>query len=101
MPPPPASALDAPSMSEGCLFLNIFTTKSNMENMAHKLVPVMLWVHGGGFMGGSGSQYNGSNFVSQYEPVVMVTVNYRLGALGFFSNEQLHGEDPHFKSYGG
>ena len=43
-------------------------------------LPVMVWIHGGGFFFGSGIQYNGTQLASN--GVVVVTINYRLGALG-------------------
>merc|ERR1712031_118179 len=49
---------------EDCLFLNIFTTKSNVENREKALVPVMLWIHGGSYTFGQGAVLNGTNLVS-------------------------------------
>ncbi len=70
-----------PDVAEECLFLNIHTMDLN-----NKARPVMVWIHGGGFTGGSGSTpwYNGTKFVVNSD-VVIVTVNYRLGALGFLN----------------
>ena len=47
-------------------------------------LPVMVWVHGGGYIFGSGSFYNPEDLI-MYGPVIMVTVNYRLGPIGFLS----------------
>lgn len=65
--------------SEDCLSLNVWTP---MADDKHR--PVMVWIHGGGFTNGSGSDewYDGSTF-SERGDVVVVTLNYRLGALGF------------------
>ena len=65
--------------SEDCLSLNVWTP---MADNKHR--PVMVWIHGGGFTNGSGSDewYDGSTF-SERGDVVVVTLNYRLGALGF------------------
>ena len=52
-------------------------------------------------MSGSGSLYNATNFVSQHRDIVMVSINYRLGPLGFLNNKQFHDEDDDLKSYGG
>jgi para-nitrobenzyl esterase len=63
---------------ERCLTLNVYT-----PGTGGPLRPVLVWVHGGGFTGGSGRNpwYNGTSFARN--GVVVVTVNYRLGALGF------------------
>lgn len=81
----PNEALDAmigaapQEQSEDCLFLNIWTPGT--DNAAR---PVMVWIHGGAFTIGSGSEglYNGKMLASRGD-VVVVTINYRLGALGF------------------
>jgi para-nitrobenzyl esterase len=69
---------DAPIEHEQCLNLNIFTPDDT------KQLPVMVWIHGGGFQVGSGSlsAYDGHK-LAQSANVVVVTLNYRLGALGF------------------
>ena len=74
--------------SEDCLYLNIWAPAR-----AHKL-PVMVWIHGGGFFGGSGSQagYDGTRLTRQ--GVIVVTLNYRLGVLGFFAHPELSAESP-------
>lgn len=75
--------------SEDCLFLNIFTPflpqSSSRLNKA-KLKPVMFWIHGGAFTGGTGSDgtFDGGSFASRGD-VVLVTINYRLTTLGFLS----------------
>ncbi|KAL0479467.1 carboxylesterase [Acrasis kona] len=67
--------------SEDCLFLNIYAPL-NATNL-----PVMFYVHGGAFWGGAGHQYDGSLLASS--GVVVVTINYRLGVLGFFGDSFL------------
>ncbi|KAK0867587.1 hypothetical protein LTR87_014534 [Friedmanniomyces endolithicus] len=74
--------------STDCLFLNIWTPylpKSN-DTAAEKLKPVMFWIHGGAFTGGTGSDptFDGASLVSRGD-VVVVTINYRLGTLGFLA----------------
>jgi carboxylesterase type B len=66
---------------EECLFLNIWRPA---RTSSEALLPVLLWVHGGGFTTGSGSDmlFDGTNMVSGRD-VVLVTINYRLGPLGF------------------
>jgi para-nitrobenzyl esterase len=73
------------SMSEDCLYLNVFTAATR----AGEKRPVMVWLHPGGYTSGSGSQpaYDGDSFARK--GVVIVTINYRLGALGFFSHPEL------------
>jgi len=78
--------------SEDCLFLNIWSPK-NQDN--GKLSPVMVYFHGGGFQQGSGgyTMYDGKYLAGQKD-VVLVTVNYRIGALGFLALPELRQEDP-------
>ncbi|XP_064628462.1 fatty acyl-CoA hydrolase precursor, medium chain-like [Lineus longissimus] len=66
-------------MSEDCLSLNIYVPVGGEEKK-----PVMVWIHGGGFSGGAGMQYDGSKMAALGD-VIVVTINYRLGLLGFFS----------------
>jgi para-nitrobenzyl esterase len=75
-------------MSEDCLFLNIWAPAKHVRGGA----PVMLWIHGGSFTGGSGSQalYEGSALAKR--GVVVVTINYRLGRFGFFAHPALTAE---------
>ncbi|KAK5647705.1 hypothetical protein RI129_002597 [Pyrocoelia pectoralis] len=69
--------------SEDCLYLNVYTPELPSENT--DLKPVMVWIHGGGFVAGSGSSdLYGPNFLIS-ESVIIVTINYRLGILGFLS----------------
>nr|BAD91555.1 carboxylesterase [Athalia rosae] len=69
---------------EDCLYLNVYTPSVSSEG---PLLPVMVWIHGGGFVLGSGNEeVYGSNYLLEAE-VVLVTLNYRLGALGFLSIE--------------
>ena len=67
------------SSSEDCLFLNVYTPACDGGAR-----PVMVWIHGGGFINGSSSTpwYDGTSLASRGD-VVVVTLNYRLGALGF------------------
>eukprot|EP01084_Bolivina_argentea_P174668 302548_1 len=84
-------------MSEDCLYLNIWTTNIDKKN----LLPVMFFIHGGAYMTGAGSGYDGHNMVANGKDFVLVTINYRLGCLGFLQSKQLYDEDPKWKSYGG
>jgi para-nitrobenzyl esterase len=89
--PPPTAPSPAPPPSEDCLFLNVWRP-ANAK--AEAKLPVMVWIHGGGFVGGSGALpgAGGSPFAKQ--GVVLVTVNYRLGRLGFFAFPGLSRERP-------
>ena len=70
---------DSERWDEDCLYLNVWTPDVETETP----LPVMVWIHGGGFEMGSGSSplYDGTRFA--HSGVVLVTINYRLGALGF------------------
>ncbi|XP_037958142.1 cholinesterase [Teleopsis dalmanni] len=69
-------------MDEDCLYLNIFSPKTG-AGIAQKY-PVMVYIHGGEFIRGASNLFQGHILASYYE-VVVVTLNYRLGALGFLS----------------
>ncbi|KAJ5551589.1 hypothetical protein N7461_006287 [Penicillium sp. DV-2018c] len=74
--------------SEDCHFLNVWTPYLPKDNGINRknLKPVMFWIHGGAFTGGAGSDptMDGGNLASRGD-VVVVTINYRLGALGFLA----------------
>ena len=74
--------------SEDCLHLNIFVPETNIAS--NQLKPVMVWIHGGAFVVGSATMYDGSYLAAQGD-VIVVTVNYRLGILGFLSFGNLRG----------
>nr|XP_048293151.1 acylcarnitine hydrolase-like isoform X5 [Myodes glareolus] len=74
------------SMSEDCLYLNIYTPAHAREGSN---LPVMVWIHGGGLVVGMASMYDGSTLAA-IENVVVVTIQYRLGVLGFFSTGDQH-----------
>jgi para-nitrobenzyl esterase len=88
---PPAAPPRQPPASEDCLTVNVWTN----ANRAGDRRPVMLWIYGGGFTGGSGGQawYDGEDLAAK--GVVVVTMNYRLGALGFFAHPELAREAGH------
>jgi len=74
--------------NEDCLTLNVMTPASDDAGR-----PVLFWIHGGGFTGGTGATpwYDGHAFAGRHDCVV-VTINYRLGALGFLHLADLGGE---------
>jgi para-nitrobenzyl esterase len=91
--PYPADSLyfrEPEPQSEDCLFLNIWTAGSDADRL-----PVMVWIHGGALTRGSGAVdvYDGTSLAKR--GVVVVTLNYRLGPLGFFSHPELTAESEH------
>ena len=78
-----------PPSSEDCLTLNVWTPAERAGTL-----PVMVWIHGGGYNNGSGTAalYDGANLARR--GVVVVTINYRLGRLGFFDHPALAAERP-------
>jgi para-nitrobenzyl esterase len=76
--------------SEDCLFLNLWKPASATKKSK---LPVMVWIHGGAFVFGSGAQgeYSGAPFTKQ--GVILVSINYRLGRLGFFAFPALSKEN--------
>lgn len=76
--------------SEDCLTLNVWTP----ARIPDARLPVVFWIHGGGFAAGSSSQpaYDGSVLARQ--GVVVVSINYRLGQYGFFAHPELSAESP-------
>lgn len=89
--PPQAGGAQAPRVSEDCLYLNIWRPAGAR---AGARLPVMVWIHGGGFVGGSGSSPSnlGAGFARQ--GVILVSFNYRLGRFGFFAFPALSRERP-------
>ncbi|WP_370337111.1 carboxylesterase/lipase family protein [Parvularcula marina] len=77
-----------PDQSEDCLFLDI-TAPSDARN-----APVMVWIHGGSLLGGTGSDpmYDGAEYADR--GIILVSINYRLGALGYMAHSELSAESP-------
>ena len=73
--------------SEDCLYLNVYAPHSAAS------LPVMVWVHGGGNTVGHGGPYNGARLAADND-VVVVTINYRLGLMGWFSHPALQTGSP-------
>jgi para-nitrobenzyl esterase len=83
--PQPASPFgSAMNIAEDCLYLNVYTPTTAGPH------PVMFWIHGGAFLLGQSDDYDPSSLVAQ--GVVVVTINYRLGALGFLAHPALTAE---------
>lgn len=83
--------------SEDCLFLNIWTPDEADENSK---LPVILYIHGGGYTGGCGHEKHFDDPVWPTKGVVAVTVNYRLGPMGFLCLPELKEEAGHCGNYG-
>ncbi len=83
-----------PPLSEDCLYLNLWTAAKSAKDR----LPVMVWIHGGGFTRGSGTAtaYDGENLARK--GVVLVTINYRLGIFGFLAHPALTAESEHHAS---
>ena len=81
-------------IGEDCLFLNVWTPAAS----AAARLPVMVWIYGGGFNEGSGAVavYDGTQLARN--GVLVVTLNYRVGALGFLAHPELTAESPHHSS---
>ena len=94
---PQPSADEELPQDEDCLTLNIWSPSAPETP---ELLPVMLWIHGGSFTGGSASLpfYDGT--VLATHDVVVVSINYRLGALGFMAHEALIDPDAQYPSTG-
>ncbi|HEY6621858.1 MAG TPA: carboxylesterase family protein [Steroidobacteraceae bacterium] len=80
--------------SEDCLYLDVWVPEWPVK----RALPVMVWLHGGSNTVGSGTQstYNGVSLTQH--GVLLVTLNYRLGVMGFFSHPELTAESPHHSS---
>ena len=81
--PQPSGSFGRASTTEDCLYLNVFTPARNKA----RNLPVMVWVHGGSLRTGESDDYNPAGLVR--DGVVVVTINYRLGALGFLADAAL------------
>uniref|UniRef100_A0A915LJ75 Carboxylic ester hydrolase n=1 Tax=Meloidogyne javanica TaxID=6303 RepID=A0A915LJ75_MELJA len=83
--------------SEDCLFLNIFTSKSTIKNSSNPK-PVYLYIYGGGYTFGSANGDYGEYFANK--GIVVVTINHRIGALGFMAHRALREENKATNSSG-
>lgn len=83
-----------PAVSEDCLYLNIWAPVTRAE----KRLPVLIWIHGGGYTNGSASMplYWGDHLA--HKGIIVVTIAYRLGPLGFLAHPDLTGESKHHSS---
>jgi para-nitrobenzyl esterase len=79
--------------AEDCLYANVYAPKHALpraaggdEGEGGKL-PILFWIHGGGFTAGSGNGFNGTVLASGQD-IVVITINYRLGGLGWFASQE-------------
>ena len=86
----PRCCARAPAPSEDCLYLNVWRP----ADPAARNPPVMVWIYGGGFTGGSSSSPNTSGAQFAKQGVVLVAMNYRVGRFGFFAHPALSSERP-------
>lgn len=82
------------NVSEDCLYLNVWTPATSPGEK----LPVLVWIYGGGFSFGSTSTpvHNGEHLA--HKGVVLVSINYRVGPLGFLAHPELSAESPHHAS---
>lgn len=76
--------------SENCLFLNVYTPADAKKSSK---LPVMFWIHGGGYSGGASSEPRHNGDFLPLKGVVLVTINYRLGVFGFLVTDELAKEN--------
>ncbi len=103
--PQPRTSAYIPEQGEQCLYLNIYKpiVQSN-----HFLLPVFVWIHGGSHNHGCSSQgipliFNGTNMIANSppdQPVIIITINYRLGVLADMYLKELIEEDPEWPTAG-
>ena len=83
---------EKPTLTEDCLFINVYRPNRAPATTEPALLPVLVWIHGGGLTGGAGYDTDPRKFVDLGQ-VVFVTFNYRLGAMGFLAVPDLRQED--------
>lgn len=83
-----SGAGESPSMSEDCLYLNVWTPAKSASDR----LPVLVWIYGGGFNAGANSVPTYSGEILARKGVVLVSIAYRVGALGFLAHPELSAE---------
>lgn len=81
-------------MTEDCLYLNIWTPKEKSDQKR----PVAVWIHGGAFLSGAGTEMEFDGAAYAKRDIILVTINYRLGAFGFLCHPRLSEESAHHVS---
>jgi len=82
-----------PNSNEDCLYLNVFTQDTKAK------LPVLVWIHGGGYFDGASNDYDPSKLVTKGK-LVVVTLNYRLNLFGFMAHPALNAEGHPIGNYG-
>ncbi|KAJ7708315.1 Alpha/Beta hydrolase protein, partial [Mycena rosella] len=81
---PAGPPLRGANQSEDCLFVNVWRPAGTL---AKEKLPILVYIYGGGYFAGSGSEWNGTSLVRRSvatkKPVIYITFNYRIGVLGF------------------
>ena len=98
--PQEASPFGTESVTEDCLYLNVYTPNGRVAQEKNgktklkkaKRLPVLVWLHGGALVVGESDEYDPTRLVEK--GAIVVTLNYRLGFLGFFAHPALSGESP-------
>ena len=88
-----------PDQSEDCLYLNVWAPARTVGKSGAKL-PVAMWIHGGAFLNGYGYEVTMDGDAWARRGVILVTINYRLGTLGFLSHPELTAEQGQSGNYG-
>jgi len=89
-----SASIATQEQSEDCLYLNVWTGAVSSDERR----PVMLWIHGGGLINGSGSRPKEDGAALARKGAVLVTINYRLGPLGYLAHPELTAESEHNSS---
>jgi para-nitrobenzyl esterase len=93
--PGPMQGGNPPSgKSEDCLYLNVWTPAKSASDR----IPVLVWIYGGGFGAGSTSERNYSGEILAKKDIVLVSIAYRVGLLGFYAHPELTAENPNHSS---
>jgi para-nitrobenzyl esterase len=87
---PPPEGVQLPPQSEDCLYLNVWTPTKKASDR----IPVFVWIYGGGFNGGATSIPTYSGEVLARKGVVLVSIAYRVGTMGFLAHPALSAESP-------
>lgn len=77
---------------DNCLTLNVYS-RANGQAAVDPLLPIMIWIHGGAFLVGSGSDFFYGPRRAMNQNIVLVTINYRLGPFGFARGTDKEGQE--------
>src|SRR6188768_1573707 len=88
-----------PNNNEDCLYLNVFTPDGLLNGKSGAKLPVLVWIHGGGYFDGASNDYDPAKLVTKGK-LVVVTLNYRLNLFGFMAHPALNAVGHAFGNYG-